>query len=117
MFSWADNTAVEENSEQFAALNHILDKVFLMKRAKPDFPVLVHCSAGIGRTGTFLAICLMIEALKELQSLKLAQGLIETDEEVKEDEVTRELLEPRVSIFGTVRRLREQRCYMVKKQS
>ena len=26
-------------------------------------------------------------------------------------------IEPRVSIFGTVRRLREQRCYMVKKQS
>jgi len=25
--------------------------------------------------------------------------------------------EPRVSVFGTVRRLREQRCYMVKKQS
>ena len=28
-----------------------------------------------------------------------------------------DLTEPRVSIFGTVRRLREQRCYMVKKQS
>ena len=27
------------------------------------------------------------------------------------------LIQPRVSIFGTVRRLREQLCYMVKKQS
>ena len=26
-------------------------------------------------------------------------------------------MEPRVSVFGTVRKLREQRCYMVKKQS
>ena len=86
-----------------------------MKRAKPDCPVLVHCSAGIGRTGTFLAICLMIEATKELQSLKLVEGLIETGEEAKDDDMMSEMLEPRVSIFGTVRRLREQRCYMVKK--
>lgn len=66
MLSWADNTAIEENSEQFAALNHLLNKVFISKREKPNCPVLVHCSAGIGRTGTFLAICLMIEAIKEL---------------------------------------------------
>ena len=71
MLSWADNTAIEENTEQFAALNHLLNKVFVSKKEKPNSPVLVHCSAGIGRTGTFLAICLMIEAIKELQRLKL----------------------------------------------
>ena len=75
MLSWADNTAIEENTEQFAALNHLLNKVFLSKQDKPNYPVLVHCSAGIGRTGTFLAICLMIEAIKELQKLK-AQKLL-----------------------------------------
>ena len=31
MLSWADNTAIEENSEQFAALNHLLNKVFISK--------------------------------------------------------------------------------------
>jgi len=70
MQSWADNTAIEENSEQFAALNHLLNKVFVAKREKPESPILVHCSAGIGRTGTFLSLCLMIEAIKELQRLK-----------------------------------------------
>ena len=35
----------------------------------------------------------------------------------QQQENKEQLIEPRVSIFGTVRRLREQRCYMVKKQS
>ena len=69
MLSWADNTAIEENSEQLNALNYLLNRVFVTKREKPTCPVLVHCSAGIGRTGTFLALCLMIEAVKELQRL------------------------------------------------
>jgi len=29
MLSWADNTAIEDNTEQFAALNHLLNKVFV----------------------------------------------------------------------------------------
>lgn len=51
--------------------------------------VVVHCSAGIGRTGTYIALMLLIESINyQMQTLKEA---------------------PRISIFGTVRRLREQR--------
>ena len=49
------------------------------------------------------------------------EGTDEVEEETKEMNVLSTfpaaLLIPRVSVFGTVRRLREQRCYMVKKQA
>jgi protein tyrosine phosphatase len=66
-----------------------------MKKRNEGKPVLVHCSAGIGRTGTLIALLCMIEAV---------QAQIELGEE------------PLISVFGTVRRLREQRWMMVKKQ-
>ena len=49
--------------------------------------IVFHCSAGIGRTGTIIAIYNIIQSLKILLS---------------DDQ-----LEPRISIFGVVRRLRE----------
>jgi protein tyrosine phosphatase len=55
----------------------------------------VHCSAGIGRTGTYIALLLLIESIEYQRQL----GAI-----------------AQVSIFGTVRRLREQRWLMVKKE-
>ena len=54
-------------------------------------PVLVHCSAGVGRTGTFLAV------------YKLWLDYINTN--------VREL-----SVFATVLELRKQRCLMVQKK-
>ena len=49
------------------------------------------------------------------------EGTDEVEEETKEmnalSKFPAELLKPRVSVFGTVRKLREQRCYMVKKQA
>ena len=66
METWKDDCAIQENSEQLLALNYLLAKTFENKRIYPDQPILTHCSAGIGRTGTFLAICLMIEGVKEL---------------------------------------------------
>lgn len=55
--------------------------------------MLVHCSAGIGRTGTYIALMLMIESINYQAKVLKEQ--------------------PRTSIFSTVRRLREQRYNMV----
>ncbi|MCI4383758.1 hypothetical protein PGIGA_G00030160 [Pangasianodon gigas] len=49
-------------------------------------PIVVHCSAGVGRTGTYISIDAMIESLE-------AEG--------------------RVDIYGYVVKLRRQRCLMV----
>ncbi|XP_076880405.1 receptor-type tyrosine-protein phosphatase C isoform X35 [Brachyhypopomus gauderio] len=49
-------------------------------------PIVVHCSAGVGRTGTYIGIDAMIESLES---------------------------EGRVDIYGYVAKLRRQRCLMV----
>ncbi|KAI4877099.1 hypothetical protein NFI96_026452, partial [Prochilodus magdalenae] len=49
-------------------------------------PIVIHCSAGVGRTGTYICIDAMIESLE-------AEG--------------------RVDIYGYVAKLRRQRCLMV----
>ncbi|XP_017287525.1 receptor-type tyrosine-protein phosphatase epsilon-like isoform X1 [Kryptolebias marmoratus] len=49
-------------------------------------PIVVHCSAGVGRTGTFIVIDSMIDMMH---------------------------MEQRVDVFGFVSRIREQRCQLI----
>lgn len=59
-------------------------------------PTLVHCSAGIGRTGTFIALFYLRQMIVELRKKGILNEL---------------------SIFGLVRNLKEQRFGMVNKAS
>uniref|UniRef100_A0A667YGJ1 Receptor-type tyrosine-protein phosphatase n=1 Tax=Myripristis murdjan TaxID=586833 RepID=A0A667YGJ1_9TELE len=59
-----------------------------VKTVNPSYagPIVVHCSAGVGRTGTFIVIDGMIDMMH---------------------------MEQRVDVFGFVTRIREQRCQLI----
>ncbi|NWS75170.1 PTPRK phosphatase, partial [Crotophaga sulcirostris] len=79
---WPDH-GVPRNSAQLLSLVEMVNKRRLEASAGP---VLVHCSAGIGRTGTFIALDFLLKMGK-------AEG--------------------KVDVFHCVQRLREQRVSMV----
>lgn len=59
--------------------------------------IVFHCSAGIGRTGTLIAIYNVLESLKMLK-----------DNEIGDEKVSSKSNHtPRISVFGVVRRMRE----------
>jgi protein tyrosine phosphatase len=70
-------------------------------------PVLVHCSAGCGRTGTFCTVDSVMEMLKRQRDAM--NGKIELEEWMQHDEI--DLIE------HTVQALREQRISMVQNLS
>mmetsp|Transcript_46903 Transcript_46903/g.34339 ORF Transcript_46903/g.34339 Transcript_46903/m.34339 type:complete len:84 (+) Transcript_46903:745-996(+) len=70
-------------------LNMFIDKILLNEASEK---IIVHCSAGIGRTGTIISLMHLI---------------INTLVQVSKGEA------PKISIFSVVRRLREQRIGMV----
>ncbi|CAK6442309.1 unnamed protein product [Pipistrellus nathusii] len=79
--SWPDHGVPEDP--------HLLLKLRRRVNAFSNFfsgPILVHCSAGVGRTGTYIGIDAMLEGLEA---------------------------ENRVDVYGYVVKLRRQRCLMV----
>ena len=69
------------------------EMIKLANKYKNDNPIVVHCSAGVGRTGTFISMyCLYQEISRQFQ---------DNEKEIK------------FSIFNLVRKLKEQRLYMV----
>jgi protein-tyrosine phosphatase len=88
---WADYSK-PEGSDREALLELI--KLTASKSGTPDNPRVVHCSAGVGRTGTFIALDHLLQELESGQLLQVADP--ETD-----------------PVFETVNQMREQRMMMV----
>lgn len=87
---WADYSK-PEGSDRDALLELIK---LSASKGSPDNPRVVHCSAGVGRTGTFIALD---HLLRELESGRLLT-----------------LTDPNIDpVFDTVNQMREQRMMMV----
>lgn len=58
--NWKDKKAVGDDARP--CVQYLIERG-LQARSNPKDIVLVHCSAGIGRTGTYIALMLMIESI------------------------------------------------------
>jgi len=66
---------------------------FLLNNQTTPDKAIIHCSAGIGRTGTTIALAELLIGISS--------------------QLNQHALDPKVSVFSVVRRLREQRFFMV----
>lgn len=94
---WPDH-GVPDKSQHVVLFD--LVKSIRDRRKADNHPILVHCSAGIGRSGTLVALHNIAQIVEAYNRAK------EQGENVNEDKA-------KISIFSVVRRLREQRFGMV----
>ncbi|KAJ5493201.1 hypothetical protein N7539_001947 [Penicillium diatomitis] len=87
---WADYSK-PEGSDRAALLELIQSSA---AKAGPDNPRIVHCSAGVGRTGTFIALDHLLQELESGQLLQVDDPTVDP-------------------IFETVNQMRQQRMMMV----
>lgn len=85
--SWYDKTAPDESD--FKAFGDFLKLMYKLKKADEDTPIVVNCSAGVGRTGTLIGAYFLFESF--IQAKENGQNF-------------------KFSVFETVRGIREQRA-------
>ena len=92
---WPDHGV--PNTQNGRVFDIFKEMIELTDKYKGNGPIVVHCSAGVGRTGTFIAMYyLEKEIIKQINH--------------KENEI-------KFSIFNLVRKLKEMRLYLVQTSS
>ena len=89
--NWPDNFIPTTQSGE--VFNVLLEIILATERYKGDGPIVSHCSAGIGRTGTFIAMYYLYKEIKDQ---------IDGEKEIIQ-----------FSVFNMVRKLKEMRIAMV----
>lgn len=62
---WEDDDALADN-DHFDDIDNLVKYIKKYRKDEKPNPIIVHCSAGIGRTGTLLAIYSIIESIEKL---------------------------------------------------
>jgi receptor-type tyrosine-protein phosphatase gamma len=92
---WPDHGVPEQR--QYGVILDLVNVINERRKLFPNLPIMVHCSAGVGRSGTVVAIHNIAQIIKAYRQ-KVA---------------THPGTKANISIFSVVRRLREQRISMV----
>ncbi|VDN10055.1 unnamed protein product [Dibothriocephalus latus] len=127
MTAWTDFSAPRKD-DFYAFLSEYWDSRKKLEDAAS--PILVHCSAGVGRTGTFIALDQLCQHVRVLHELGQANG----KSEQRADEIYENLRDAQdqnaiklnkmfahpsdtIKIYETVMWLRSQRRFMVQNES
>lgn len=100
---WPDHGA-PKTTRSIIALAKLIRKIVASETC--SVKILVHCSAGVGRTGTFIALYQLMEMLDEKVAKYKLGSLIASDNSNNLEDLT-------IDIFNTVFNLRKKRCEMV----
>ena len=90
---WPDH-GVPKGEANLESFKNMMDYfIWAILTSAPDEKLVVHCSAGIGRTGTTIGLAHLILNTWAQRNAGVA--------------------DPQISVFSTVRRMREQRTHLV----
>ena len=113
---WPDYGVPQEDNHIIHLVKEVRELIQMDRERSKKYNILVHCSAGVGRTGTFMAIYQLMDKIEELMHQRKENameraGATASRKETKKDKNNE------INIFETVFYLRKKRMQMVQSWS